>query len=66
MFETFFKNSKQLLTVNYFRKKAPRQVFDLVENTLLAYGILETKLFEESNTTGEDSFIVHFEHVVVY
>ena len=60
-FEPFFKNSQRLLTVNYFRKKAPSQMFDLVENTLQAYEILETEVSEKSNTTGGDSFIVQFD-----
>ena len=35
-------------------------MFDWVEITHLAYKILDTEFFEERNTTGRDSFIVHF------
>ena len=41
-------------------------MFDLVENTLQAYEILETEVSEESNTTGADSFIVQFDQNFVH
>ena len=35
MVERFWKNSNRILAVNYFRKKAPSQMFDWDSNTPL-------------------------------
>ena len=59
--EHFPKTSKPLLAVYYFRKIAPCQMFDWVEIMHLAYKKLDTEFFEERNTTGRNSFIVHFD-----
>ena len=47
MVELFWKNSSQLLVVNFFRKKGPLQMFDYVsEMSLLPVIKKETNLFD--------------------
>ena len=47
--ELFSKNSQRILAVNYFRKKAPSQMFSLVLNTPHNYIILVNHMKIEFN-----------------